>query len=490
MGKAAGELYGSSPSEFGFGLLFDSIRDAVVVCDLRDQTIVMWNPAAEAMFGYSPDEAIGSSLDLLVPDHLKALHRAGLERVHAAGERTLLDVGQAVVLEALAKNGTKLWVEITLGSLGDRHVMELIRDVTARTLAEEELNRFFALSPDMLCVANFDGEFVKVNSAWEWTLGWTSQELSRAPFMDFVHPDDVERTTAAMADLLESRPVISFENRYRTKAGDYRWMQWNANPSVDRGLIFAVARDVTEQKRVQEELARHSDELARSNTALEQLSYVASHDLQEPLRMVASYVQLLERRYKGKLDADADEFIGYAVDGAKRMQELINDLLEYSRVGTKGKPFAPVPLEAVLTRALRNLEIAMEDAHAAVTHDALPEVCGDEGQLVQLFQNLIGNAVKFRGDRPPRIHVSASRDDDCNWAISISDNGIGIDPQYVDRIFTMFQRLHSRSEYEGTGIGLAICRRIVERHGGRIWVESQHGAGSTFTFTLPITEDC
>jgi light-regulated signal transduction histidine kinase (bacteriophytochrome) len=205
--------------------------------------------------------------------------------------------------------------------------------------------------------------------------------------------------------------------------------------------------------------------------------------------MVASYVQLLERRYKGRLDQDADEFIAYAVDGAKRMQDLINDLLEYSRVGTRAKPFENVSLETVLKRTSRSLELAFEDAHATLTHDPLPEVMGDESQLSQLFQNLIANAIKFRGDREPRVHVGATRDE-CEWTISVQDNGIGIDPRHFDRIFAMFQRLHSRSEYEGTGIGLALCQKIVERHGGRIWVRSEPGAGSTFLFTLPITEDC
>jgi light-regulated signal transduction histidine kinase (bacteriophytochrome) len=257
---------------------------------------------------------------------------------------------------------------------------------------------------------------------------------------------------------------------------------------------LGVARDITERKRAEQKLKQTMAELTRSNQELEQFAYVASHDLQEPLRMVASYVQLLARRYQGKLDPDADEFIAYAVDGATRMQALINDLLAYSRVGTRGKPFEPTDCETVLDQALANLQVAIEESGAAVTHDPLPTVIADATQLTQLFQNLIGNAVKFRGEQPPRIHISAHRQsaienrESNEWTFSVQDNGIGIDPEYHDRIFMIFQRLHTREEYPGTGIGLAVCKKIVERHNGRIWVESQPGKGSTFYFTIPTIE--
>jgi len=234
------------------------------------------------------------------------------------------------------------------------------------------------------------------------------------------------------------------------------------------------------EQRVQERTA----ELARSNHDLEQFAYVASHDLQEPLRMVSSYTQLLAKRYRGKLDADADEFIAYAVEGATRMQTLINDLLAYSRVGMRGKPFERAPTADVLGQALADLQVALQEQAALVTHDDLPVVVGDASQLVQLFQNLIGNAIKFRGKAPPRVHVSA-RDAGREWVFSVRDNGIGFSPQFGERIFVIFQRLHTKAEYPGTGIGLAICKKIVERHGGRIWVESQPGEGATFYFTLP-----
>ena len=200
--------------------------------------------------------------------------------------------------------------------------------------------------------------------------------------------------------------------------------------------------------------------------------------------MVSNYTQLLARRYGDRLDGDADEFIGFAVDGATRMQRLIEDLLAFSRVGTRGKDLEPTECEAVLERTLRSLGTAVEESGAQVTCDPLPTVPADDVQLAQVFQNLIGNAIKFRGQEPPRVHISAQRDGS-NWRFSVRDNGIGVDPQYNERIFVIFQRLHGREEYPGTGIGLAICRKIVERHGGRIWVESQPGQGATFYFTIP-----
>ena len=238
---------------------------------------------------------------------------------------------------------------------------------------------------------------------------------------------------------------------------------------------------------LQREIAAHEDTqaaLRRSNTELEQLAYVASHDMQEPLRMVASYLQLVAQRYKGQLDTDADEFIGYAVDGAKRMQALINDLLAYSRIGTKARPFEATDFARVVETALVNLRVALKNSGGEVTTDALPVVMGDAMQLTQLMQNLIGNALKFSGDAPPLVHVSAQEEAGF-WRFTVRDNGIGIAPEYHQRIFVLFQRLHGRAEYPGTGIGLAICKKIVERHGGTIEVQSQPGAGSAFSFTIP-----
>jgi light-regulated signal transduction histidine kinase (bacteriophytochrome) len=246
-----------------------------------------------------------------------------------------------------------------------------------------------------------------------------------------------------------------------------------------------LRREVSERSAAESALRERTDALGRSNAELEQFAYVASHDLQEPLRMVSSYVQLFERRYAGQVDPQAKKYIDYAVEGAKRMQALIAGLLEFSRVGRIDEPFGPVDTSAALDQALVNLRSAIEESRAVVTRGPLPTLTGSAGRLTQVFQNLVGNAVKFhRRDEAPSIHVSATpRPGD--WLFDVKDNGIGIDPQYLDRIFVIFQRLHTRAEYPGTGIGLSICKKVIEHHGGRIWVDSRLGEGATFHFTLP-----
>lgn len=332
--------------------------------------------------------------------------------------------------------------------------------------------------------------FVYVNDAATHILGRSREELLSLPsFLDIVATDQ-RQTVAHRAR--ERVGGVTTEDHYESAvlAKDGRRIDVEvaarALPVGEARGTIAILRDITDRKRAQQERERLVGELKRSNEDLEQFAYVASHDLQEPLRMVASYVQLLERRYKGKLDADADEFIHYATDGAQRMQRLISDLLEYSRIGRKGAPFRAVAPDHALDIALQNLSAAIQESSAKVTRDGLPRVTGDEGQLTQLFQNLVGNAVKFRRGEP-RVHIGA-QPGAREHLFFVRDNGIGIAPEYQERIFQLFQRLHTRDQYPGTGVGLALSRKIVEKHGGRIWVESVPGEGSTFYLTLPAAE--
>jgi light-regulated signal transduction histidine kinase (bacteriophytochrome) len=259
------------------------------------------------------------------------------------------------------------------------------------------------------------------------------------------------------------------------------------NISLNRtfNMIRIYTHDITDRKQAEEALERKTEELERSNRELQMFAYVTSHDLQEPLRGIASFTQLLAKRYGKDLDSEAQEFMKFITDGTTRMQQLIHDLLAFSRVQTRGEPFSPVDINNVLEEVKVNLRVAIEETGAVLTTDPLPVITADRTQIIQVFQNLIQNAIKFRKkDETPRVHVTAERNGD-EWVFSVRDNGIGIEPQYFEKIFVIFQQLHSKGEYPGTGIGLAIAKRIIERHGGRIWVESEPGRGSTFSFTIP-----
>lgn len=287
--------------------------------------------------------------------------------------------------------------------------------------------------------------------------------------------------------LPEKQAFDDFEVTHNFQDIGYKIMMLNAREiyrqDIGAKMILLAIEDITERRQVETRLMVAIADLERSNKDLEQFAYVASHDLQEPLRMVASYTQLLAKHYEGRLDEKAQKFMDYAVDGAVRMQGLINDLLTYSRITTQGKQLETTDTHAFLGEAISNLATLIAEKRAIITNDDLPTVRADGSQLMQVFQNLISNAIKFQGENVPHIHVSA-QDKGREWVFAVRDNGIGIERQYADRVFVIFQRLHTRQEYPGTGIGLAVCKRIVERHGGRIWFESEPGKGSTFFFTI------
>jgi len=366
-------------------------------------------------------------------------------------------------------------------------------DNIKRKKAEEELNRFFTLSLDMMCIIGDDGYFKRINPAFEDVLGYTRDELFSKPYHEFIHPEDKEKTLTEVTKMINEGTKLTIENRCIRKDGTYRWLAWKSVP-VEK-MRYASATDITEQKIAAEQIKkmnqelelrvqRRTSELKRSNEELQQFAYVASHDLQEPLRMVASYMQLLERKYKGKLDEKADMYIGFAVDGASRMKALINDLLNFSRVDSKAKTLAPTDFNVTLEEVMQNLKEAIKENKAKIiVEGTLPTIIAESSQMIQLFQNFISNAIKFKGDNIPEIRVSAE-EQPAHWVFKIKDNGIGIEKEYWDRIFVIFQRLNNRVEYPGTGIGLAICKKIVERHGGKIWLESETGKGTTFFFTI------
>ncbi len=360
---------------------------------------------------------------------------------------------------------------------------------TERATALGRLAAIIESSGDAIIGTNLDGTVATWNPAAQRMYGYRSDEIIGQPMACLIPPHDRAAAAALNKRVLSGEPVNFYETLRLSKSGAALEVAVTVSPI--RGIggeivgLAHIEHDIGERRRAERALAQKTEELARSNRELEQFAYVASHDLQEPLRMISSYTQLLARRYRAKLDDTAIEFMDYVTDGVKRMQTLIQDLLAYSRVGSQGMPFTSVDFNVVLEQVLSDLRLVRQETGAVVTHDPLPALDADAVQVTQLFQNLISNAIKFRNSTVPRIHIGVRREQSA-WQFSVADNGIGIEPQYAERIFVIFQRLHTRSEYAGTGIGLAICKKIVERHGGRIWVESQHGAGSVFHFTFPI----
>jgi PAS domain S-box-containing protein len=480
--------------------LLEAAPDAMVVVNQGGEIVVL-NLRAEKQFGYRRDELLGQKVKNIIPEGFA-------ERLLADGLRSAEDalaqqIGTGIELAGLRKDGSEFPIEIMLSPLESAEgilVTAAIRDISVRKAAERHLaqaeGRYRGLleaAPDAMVVVNQGGEIVLLNLQAEKQFGYRRDELLGQKVKNIIPEGFAERLIAdglrSAEDALAQQIGTGIELQGLRKDGSEFPIEIMLSPleSAEGILVTAAVRNITTRKKAEALLLQKVDELNRSNEELEQFANIASHDLQEPLRMIASYTQLLARRYKGKLDSDADEFIAFAVDGVTRMQRLIQGLLAYSRIGTKGKDLRDTSSEDVLQQALMNLRGSIEECGALVTHDPLPVVLADEMQLTQLFQNLVGNAIKYQSPGVPRVHIAAAKNG-VKWTFAVQDNGLGIDSQYFERIFGMFQRLHKREEFAGTGIGLAICKKIVERHGGSISVESQTGQGSTFRFDLAASE--
>jgi PAS domain S-box-containing protein len=477
-------------SEEKYRMLLDGIQDHAIFLLNPLGSILSWNAGAERIQGYNADDIIGRNYSCLFSTQDQARHWPAeiLELTKARGRYE----EQGLLVRA---DGSRYLAYVTVTTLRDKDdafqgFSVVSRDLTESKESGAKYRGLLEAAPDAMVVVDPGGVIVLLNVQAEKQFGYHRDELVGKKVTTIIPEGFAERIiadgTRTAADALAQQIGTGIELAGRRKDGSMFPIEIMLSPLQNsEGILITTAiRDITTRKRAEANLLHKVEALNRSNEELGQFAYIASHDLQEPLRMVASYTQLLSRRYKGRLDSDADEFIAFAVDGASRMQRLIRDLLSFSRVETTGKELLKTSSEDSLEQAKTNLRGALEASGAVITHDPLPHVLADEMQLVQLFQNLVGNAVKYRRSEQAIIHISATPYSEGRWAFTVRDNGIGIDTQYFDRIFGMFQRLHKREEFEGTGIGLAICKKIVERHGGIITVESTIGSGSCFRFDL------
>jgi PAS domain S-box-containing protein len=466
-----------------FRLVVEAAPNAMLAVDRR-RSIALVNRGAETLFGYAREELLGQPVELLIPGRFRDHHPAHFEGFLADPKTRAMGAGRE--LFGLRKDGTEVPIEIGLSPVATpdgTFTLASIIDITERKRAEQIFRAIVEAAPNAKLVIDGARRITLVNRSAEKLFGYPREELV-GELLDVLVPDGAREHHVDLVrgffDAPKARAMGAGRELYgRRKDGTEVPLEIGLSPIEAPEGTFTLASiiDITERR-------QREDELRRSNAALEQFAYVASHDLQEPLRMVASYTELLGQRYQGKLDEKADKYIYYAVDGARRMQQLVADLLSFARIGSQGKPMIPVDSAAVVSAVIEVLCEPIESAAATIEVGPLPWVTADEGQLRRLFQNLIGNAIKFRGDTPPRVAIDAEQKHDL-WQFSVKDNGIGIDMQYAERIFQMFQRLHGRGEYPGNGIGLSLAQRIVERHGGKIWLESEPHVGSTFFFTLP-----
>lgn len=471
-------------SELRLRLVTDNVP-ALIGYIGADHRYTMVNKAYEAWHGLPRRAIVGQPLDALEDVDSLALFAPYLARAFA---------GESVEFDAeLVRRGRHWAVHLNYIPHRDDHgrtigIYVMGHDLTALRQSERQLRLVMESSPLGMFHADAAGRCVYVNPAWLSIAGLSLAQSLGDGWEQAIHPEDRVLVRATFRDARDGTGVIASEHRYLRPDGHAVWVRAHGVALREGGRVvgyIGTVEDITVRRALDAELAARSGELARSNAELEQFAYVASHDLQEPLRMVTSYTQLILRRHGDKLPAEAREFMAFVEDGGRRAQALIGDLLSLARVNSHGKPMAAVPLQAVLAEVVRGLHLLVHDSGAQITHDeALPTVWADRRQLAQLLQNLLSNALKFRSAEPPRVHVGAQRQADGRWRISVADNGIGIEPRFHQRVFTLFQRLHLRDEYPGTGIGLAICKKVVERHGGQIGVDSAPGRGATFWFTL------
>jgi PAS domain S-box-containing protein len=455
------------------------------------------NPAAEKFYGLLLNEIVGKNLLA----ELSQFRNNGLFDLYVS----VVETGETVDREFSYEHerDTIVWLHIVAVKLNDglavtfRNITDRKRAEIALRDSEERFRAIFEQAAVGIAKTALCGQFMRVNPGFCQIVRYAESELLQKNWQAITHQDDIGADREYVRSLLSGNiQTFSLEKRLVCKDEAVRWANVTVSAMRDANgtpqyLICAI-EDISQRKLVQELLqasldtqTRYAQELTRSNAELEQFSYVASHDLQAPLSTISGYAQLLEKRCHNQLDAQGNKFIRNIVNSCERMQALIDDLLEYSRVGRSEKPFDVIDCNLVFEDACANLQLAIRQDQASVTRGDLPRIRGDSFQLLQLFQNLIGNAIKYRSSEAPMVRVSASRQGD-SWVFSVQDNGIGIAEQYHPRIFQLFQRLHSEKQYSGTGIGLAICQRIVDRHGGRLWVESEPNRGSTFYFSIPL----
>lgn len=464
-------------SENRFKEIFNAVNEGIIIAN-DDGKLVEVNDTACKMYGYSKEEILQMHPTDFIHSSGHSNYKYFMQEIESVGrfegenkeQRKDGSTYNSYVV------GTKVMIE------GKTHLLVSIRDITKRKEAQQERDNIFNSTLALLCTANMNGYLENVNPAFEKTLGWTVEELRSKPFIEFIHPDDRQATLEEAAKINEGHSAINFINRYQSKDGSYRTLNWQTVPF--EGKMYGSAVDITELKSREQDLHETLERLRKSNEELEQFAYVSSHDLQEPLRKIKNYIDLLELKYNDQFDESAHKYMNIITSGAERMQQLINDLLQLSRISTQGKEFEEVNLNTVVHEIIELFELTINENNANIAYEKLPGIRADKRQIAQLFQNLISNALKFRGDNNPEISIRAEEEQK-HFIISVKDNGIGFDPKFADRVFIVFQRLHNREEYIGTGIGLAICKKIVERHSGQIWVETEPGKGSTFFIRIP-----